>query len=292
MNGRIHPIRIGLFILLVGGGPTPSNGQISVLDAYDFSKDGGHEIRLPKGLDEVSGLAMTPEGRLFAHNDERAIIYELELESGRILKAFSAGFGGIRGDFEGIALAGQRFFLSTSTGEIVETEEGSPGSAMGYQVHLTDLGESCELEGMAFDPEANTLLLPCKEVRARDMRDHIVVFSVEVGTMTVARVPRIFLPLDELEAMGLKGSFSPSGIEVDPESGNLFLISARGEAILEFSSQGRLLGVRNLKKKNHAQPEGITFDPRGALLLADEGQGKRGRLTRYPRRDQGEEVLR
>lgn len=292
MRGSIRSVRIGLLILLMGSGPTPSRGQISVLDAYDFSGDGGHQLRLSKGLEEVSGLAMTPEGRLFAHNDERAIIYELDMESGRILKAFSAGFEGVRGDFEGIALTGQKFFLSTSKGEIVETEEGSPGSAMEYRVHRTDLGERCELEGLAFDPEANTLLLPCKEVRAREMRDHIVVFSVEAGTMKVALVPRIFLPLEELEEMGLKGSFFPSGIEIDPETGNLFLISARSESLLEFSSQGRLLGGRKLRKETHPQPEGITFDPNGALIIADEGQGKRGRLTRYPLRGQGEEVPR
>jgi len=279
-----------VFFLLVGVEPTPVQGQASVLETFDFSKEGRQQIRLSRGLEEISGLAISPDGRVFAHNDERAIIYELEVESGRILKAFSAGSRGVRGDFEGIALAGSRFYLATSSGEIVETGEGSPGSAMDYRVHLTGLGEKCELEGLAFDPDANTLLLPCKEPRSRELRGHIVVFSMDIGSMRVATVPRIFLPLDELEELDLEASFFPSGIEVHPETGNIFLISAREEAILEFTPQGSLLAGRKLRRKTHPQAEGITFGPDGALLLADEGQGKRGSLTRYPLRHSDEEV--
>lgn len=292
LSGRFRRICLSslLFSVLVGVGPAPVQSQTSVLDTFDFSKEGRHQIRLSRGLEEISGLAISPEGRLFAHNDERAIIYELEVESGRILKAFSAGSRGVRGDFEGIALAGSRFYLATSSGEIVETEEGPPGSAMDYRVHLTGLGEKCELEGLAFDADANTLLLPCKETRSRELRGHIVVFSMDIGSMRVALVPRIFLPLDELEALDLEASFFPSGIEIHPETGNIFLISARKETILEFTSQGALLAGRDLRKKTHAQPEGITFGPDGALLVADEGQGKRGRLTSYPRKHPDEEV--
>ena len=278
------------FVILVGVGPAPVQSQTSVLDTFDFSKEGREQLRLSRGLEEISGLAMTPDGRLFAHNDERAIIYELDVESGRILKAFSAGHRGVRGDFEGIALAGPRFFLASSSGEIVETEEGSPGSAMNYRVHLTGLGEKCELEGLAFDPDANTLLLPCKETRSRELRGHIVVFSMDIGSMRVTTVPRIFLPLGELETLNLHASFFPSGIEIHPETGNIFLISARTEAILEFTPQGALLAGRDLRKETHPQPEGITFGPDGALLLSDEGQGKRGSLTRYPRKRSDEEV--
>ena len=66
-----------------------------------------------------------------------------------------------------------------------------------------------------------------------------------------------------------------------PETGRLILISAQEEAILELSPQGALLAGRELHRKTHPQPEGITFLADGSLLLADEGQGKKGRVTRY-----------
>jgi len=252
-----------------------------VLDSYHLSREDGTSMPLPRALEEISGLALTPDGRLYAHDDERAVFYELDPGSGDILKTFSAGIGGVAGDFEGLAIVGERFFLSTSGGSILETAEGRQGSAMTYRVHETGLGPRCELEGLTFDPEAGALLLPCKKPREKKLEDHVVVFSVPLDTMQPLPVPRIFVPLKELEDFDLKDEFYPSGIEVHPGSGNLILISAREEAILEFSRQGTLLGGVELRRRVHPQPEGITFGRDGTLLLADEGQGRRGRLTRY-----------
>jgi uncharacterized protein YjiK len=263
--------------------------QTSSIDGYDLSKNGGEEIKLAAGLREISGLAMDASGHLFAHNDERAVIYQLDPELGQVLKAFSAGFQGAPGDFEGLAIGGERFFLSTSGGDVLETAEGPHGSAMDYRLHSLGLGEQCEFEGLAFDEKADALLLPCKKPRDRDLRKHIVVFSVARESMEVNPVPRIFLPLEELEEFDLDDSFSPSAIEIHPETGNIFLVSAQDEVLLEFSTGGALLGGRTLHKKTHPQPEGISFGADGTLYLADEGQGKRGRLTRYSYSGGGEE---
>lgn len=261
--------------------PLLASLQAPVLERYDFSKSKAEQNRLPGRLREISGLAVGPDGRLFAHNDERAVIYELDPATGDILKAFSAGFGGALGDFEGIAVAGDRFFLSSSSGEILETAEGSDRSTMSYRVHTTGMAGRCEFEGLAFDPFTETLLLPCKEPREDQLEDHIVVFSVEPENMAVSPVPRVFLPLDALEAFDLDASFAPSGIEVDTATGHILLVAAQEEAILEFSPQGALLGGRTLHKGTHPQPEGIALAADGTILLADEGQGNRGRLTRY-----------
>jgi uncharacterized protein YjiK len=219
---------------------------------------------------------------LFGHHDERATIYQIDPESGRILKAFSAGFMGVPGDFEGIAVAGGRFFLITSDGQLVEFAEGEDGSSVGYRVHNTGLGSRCEMEGLAFDPEEGVLLLPCKASRDRVLEGYIVVFVVPLESLEPAVLPRIFLPLEELETMDLKAEFHPSAIEVHPETGSIVLVAAQEEALLEFTPQGRLLAARELKKRDHPQPEGLAFLPDGTLVLADEGQGSLGRLTRYP----------
>ncbi|MGE0352695.1 MAG: hypothetical protein AB7Q69_05580, partial [Gemmatimonadales bacterium] len=76
--------------------------------------------RLPRALTEISGLAMNAEGRLFAHDDERGIIFEVDYRSGRILRSFSLGRRGLRGDYEGIAVVGQSIWLVTSDGTLYE----------------------------------------------------------------------------------------------------------------------------------------------------------------------------
>jgi uncharacterized protein YjiK len=273
--------------LLIGGWVSAADTLPSILEGFDFSKDGGVQERLPRVLEEVSGLTTTPDGRVLAHNDERAVVYELD-PAGNVIKAFAAGIGGARGDFEGIALAGERLFLVTSSGEILETMEGEDDSVVQYRLFPMGLQRLCEFEGLAYDPATGDLLLPCKNTRTKELKDHVVVFSVSVDSLRPYPVPRVFFPYESLVGLGLKDSFHPSGIEVHPETGRWILISAQEESILEISPEGILIGGRELHRKTHPQPEGITFLNDGSLLLADEGQGKRGRLTRYRVQDRNE----
>jgi uncharacterized protein YjiK len=169
----------------------------------------------------------------------------------------------------------------TSRGEILETTEGGNGDAMSYRLHRTRLEGLCEFEGLAYDSRTHSLLLPCKETRTREFAHHLVVLEVRLDSMSPYPVPRIFIPFQDLEALDLGDTFHPSAIEVHAETGSAVLISAREEVILETSPQGTLIGGRELRRKSHPQAEGVTFLRDGTLVLADEGRGKRGRLTRY-----------
>ncbi|MCJ7627981.1 MAG: SdiA-regulated domain-containing protein [Longimicrobiales bacterium] len=283
LRRRFSLAGFGFLCLLTGAWVCSAQTPKPLLEHYDLSPDAGHEAKLPRALEEVSGLATTPDGRLFAHDDERAIVYQVDPENGEILKAFSVGAMGIPGDFEGIAVAGERFFLVTSAGQIVEFQEGASDSSVGYRIHSLGLGNLCEMEGLAFDEAAGALLMPCKNPRARSLQGHLVVYSVPLNTMKPDQTPRVFLPLRELAAWGLGDEFHPSAIEVHPQTGSLILVSASEEAIVELSPLGKILGTKKLKAKDHPQPEGVAFLPDGTLILADEGQGKRGTITLYHR---------
>lgn len=153
---------------------------------------------------------------------------------------------------------------------------------MAYEVHALGLGRLCEMEGLAFEESRNALLLPCKTPRTSRLKDHLVVFSVPLTSMTPDPEPRVFLPLKDLDSAGLGKNFHPSAIEIHPESGSLILVAAREEALVELGPNGQILATEELKRKRHPQPEGLTFLPDGSLVIADEGQGGRGTVTRYP----------
>jgi hypothetical protein len=55
---------------------------------------------LPPQLLEISGLALTADGNLLAHNDEHPLISVIDPRRGVVLKQFSFGERGLRGDFE------------------------------------------------------------------------------------------------------------------------------------------------------------------------------------------------
>jgi uncharacterized protein YjiK len=284
----MRAVGLGTLILLLVTGFGGGQESQSVLDRYDLSEGAGSSKKLPGRLREISGLASTSDGRLFAHDDERANVYQVDPETGEITKGFSVGLMGTRGDFEGIAIAGERFFLITSAGQLFEFREGEAGSTVGFRVHNLNLGGACEWEGLAVDPGRQTLLLPCKTPRRQRLKDHLVVVSVGLESMALDSSPRVLIPLEELDSRGLDDKFHPSSIEVHPVTGSLLLVAAREEALVELSSSGEILATRELKRKDHPQPEGLTFLPDGTLILADEGQGKRGTITRYrPRNDEG-----
>jgi uncharacterized protein YjiK len=271
----------GAIILLATASTYPHLDPESILELYDLSTDAGEQVKLPGRLQEISGLATSPDGRLFGHDDERAVVYEIDPFSGEITKAFGVGMLGLPGDFEGIAIAGERFFLLTSSGTLLEFREGNHGSTVRYRQYSLRLEDYCEMEGLAFDPGAQALLMPCKNPRFRDWRDYLVVLVVPLATMTPELRPRVFLPLKELDKKGLGDDFHPSAIEFHPETGSMILVAAREEALAEIGPGGEVLAVEEVKKKAHPQPEGIAFLKDGTLVLADEGRGGRGTLTRY-----------
>lgn len=278
---RVSRLGLGLMVFGAIAGTLPSQEQAPILDSYDLSEDSGLQGKLPRVLEEVSGLASAPDGRLFAHNDERSVVYALDPVTRDITKSFSVGSPAIPGDFEGIAIAGDRFFLVTSAGTLMEFREGGDGTSVPYRLHNLGLRTLCEMEGLAYDPIENTLLMPCKTPRARRLEDHLVVFSVSLESMRLDPTPRIFIPLKALDENGLGDDFHPSAIEVHPRTRSIIVVAAREEALVELSSRGEILGTRELKRKRHPQPEGLAFLADSSLVLADEGQGKRGTLTRY-----------
>ena len=253
------------------------------LGAYALGKNAARQHDLPGRLQEVSGLAATPDGRLFVHDDERARVYEIDRGSGDILKRIDVGPGGIRGDFEGIAVVGDRFFMVESDGTLYEFTEGEDKEDVAFTATPTGIRRRCEVEGLAHDPVTDALLLVCKTTRGRDLRGHLVIFAVPLATMEIEAEPRFKIPYRSLRDVGAPGQLHPSGVEVHPVSHRIFVVAAREERIVELSRDGGFVGAAELPHSRHRQPEGLTFLDRD-LFLADEGAGSRATLTAYRHR--------
>lgn len=252
------------------------------LASYALERAAAEQHDLPGRLREVSGLAVTSDGRLFAHDDERARVYQVDPGSGDVIKRFDVGEGGIRGDFEGIAVAGDRFYLVESNGTLYEFQEGEEKEDVSFRERKTGLGRRCEVEGLAHDPDSDALLLVCKSTRGRDLRDHLVVFAAPLATLEPEAEPRYRIPYASLQDVGARGRLHPSGIEVHPLTRHIFVVAAREEGIVEIDRTGRFVRAAELPGKLHVQPEGIAF-VLDRLALADEGSGRKATLTLYPR---------
>lgn len=235
---------------------------------------------LPDKLREISGLALTSDERLLAITDEEAIVYEIDYRNGSLVKAFALGEPTIRGDFEGVAVLDGRVWLMTSDGKLYSAEEGADGERVAYEKTNTDLGDQCELEGLAANSQAGRLLLVCKESRKK--KKGLRIFEWLVAGGKNQDVVEIALDDDAMSDSIDTKRVNPSGITIDPSTGNRIVVAARQQVVFELSSDGRLIDViMRLDAERHRQPEGIAITPDGRLLIADEADKGPARLAVY-----------
>lgn len=279
----------GVAAVTVAMGAVPATSiPDGVLDRYDLEAGiDWHE--LSRRLDEVSGLAFDGQGRLWAHDDERARIYQLDPSSGEVLAHFDVGRR-IAGDWEGLAWAEGSLFLVDSDGVLVRFTPGAPDERVPYRRIETGLGSRCEIEGLGFERPRRALLIGCKTSREQELNDRIVVFAFSLATTRAEEAPRVSIPTTALDAFGLSlREFRTSAVETHPRTGAILVASAQDATIVEVSSDGstviagRAPGDRPLR-----QLEGLAVAPDGALILASEAAGRRAILAHVPLGPEGD----
>lgn len=255
----------------------------SVLARYDLTAAPEDRWELPRALDEISGLAVDSAGRVFAHNDERAVVFQLDPATHRVVKRFSIGHPAVRGDFEAVTWVGNRLILTTSDGVLYGAREGGDGEAVPFVMYATGVGRSCEVEGLAYDSGDQTLLLACKLPRAESLRGYLTVFRWSLDRRAPVSVIPLLVPLSRITRLLGEPHFHPSELAWDPATGHYLVATAREPAIAELTSTGEVVRVVRLQHALHRQVEGLAIAPDGALLVSDEAAGKRATLSVYPR---------
>ena len=264
---------------------TKTVGQRKIsLENYDLKAETATHWKLPGRLEEISGLAMTLDNQLMAHNDEKAVIHEIDYQNGEIVKAFQLADmkDPVNDDFEGIATVKDRVYLVTSSGRIYEGSRGTDRESVLYNIYSTGVGKDYEIEGLAYDASQQVLLLMCKDARRADLTEQLVLYRWSIDKKQLIEDAHTVIPVIEFSRHIGEKKFQPSGIERHPVSGNYFVVAARQRAIAEITPAGQVVAAKQLPDQWHRQPEGITFAADGTLIIADEGSGRKARLTLYP----------
>ncbi len=288
MSRRLEGLAVRLLVtlgLLLGpnGARAQTTSPTGALAHYDLQAAPAQRIQLPGDLSEVSGIAFTRDGRLLAHGDERAVVWELQWPGGRVVKRF--GIGGRNGpaldDFEDIQVVGERVYLLSSTGQVIEGREGADGETTPIVRSTRGLKAGCEAEGMTWDPESSSMLLLCKAIESRKWKDHVVVLAVAVETGQFEPEPRIAVKESDLRRVTGQKRFSGTALVRHPDTGTYVLLAGPQRAIAEIDSTGRVLGGSRLSPAVHRQPEGIAIASDLTLLISDEGAGHAATISGY-----------
>ena len=249
------------------------------LPNYNFSEEHSRTITLPKQLNEISGLAITGDNRLFAHNDEIGTVYEIDISTGEITNEFYLGKKKVKKDFEGIAVVKDSLFMVTSSGVIYKFSYSVNKKNVDYNKFKTIISEKFNVEGLCYDKATNSLLLACKDYAGENLTEYKAIYAFDLSTYILNEEPRFLINLDSLKNKFNINNFSPTGIEVHPNSANIYILSSHEKMIVELSSDGELLNAVKLKSKNHRQPEGIAFLSDLSLLISDEGKVGKAKVT-------------
>ena len=239
--------------------------------------------KLPDHLKEISGLVLTADGRLLTHGDERGKVFEIDYRRGVIVKEFDVGSPAVHGDFESIALDGDTLLLFTSDGVLYRFPEGADKAVVPYTRLDTELGSECEFESMVVDPPSGSLLLACKKVHDKALRDSLVIFRYPLAPPAdgqKARVSHLAVAITSVVGSNGWDGFHPSDMTIDPVSGNYVVLASLEKALAEITPAGEVIFARPLPP-GHDQAEGLAITKDHLLIISDEAKGGPALITLY-----------
>ncbi len=232
---------------------------------------------MPPQLREISGLALTSRGTVFAHDDNAGRVYEINPRTGILVKGFSL-LGNQKDDFEAIAIAGDDIYLMASDGKLFRFREGADGQQVSFLVFNPKLKNECEFESLAYEADSARLLMGCKRVldkQVRELRIYKLPLPLNRSTITAQRIP-----LETIIGSNPWKDFRPSDMTIDPSSGNYVIIASHEKGIVVLTPDGDLVRSEPLPG-DHRQPEGVAITRDSILIVSDEASVKPPAITLY-----------
>lgn len=236
------------------------------------------EWTMPAGLREISGLALTSRGTVFAHDDNIGRVSEIDPRTGILLKSFSLA-GLQKGDFEAIAIVRPDLYLLESSGKLFKFREGRDGQQVPFTVYDTKLNKECEFESLTYDSAGSRLLMACKRlINKQDRELRIYFLPLPLGNRSA--ITSMAIPIDEVRGSNTWKNFRPSDMTIDPLTGNYVIIASRESAYVVLTPEGDVLRSAPLPGA-HRQAEGIAITKDSLMIVSDEANGAAPKMTVY-----------
>jgi uncharacterized protein YjiK len=230
-------------------------------------------------LREISGLTLLPDGTVLAHDDEVAKVYQIDPKAGIVLKQFSLD-GAPHGDFEAITTAGTDIYLLQSNGHLWKFKDGADGGVVPYTRYNTRLGRECEFESLAYEPDSSRLLLACKKVGVKNLKDDLVIYRLPLPISDSSTMTMLAIPLTAVIGTNPWKNFEPSDMAIDPTTGNYVVIASLQKGLAVITPAGDVVRSEPLPG-NHHQAEGVAITKDSLLIISDEATSKPAAITVY-----------
>lgn len=280
---------LAVALLASGGHAGPAAAQAG--SAYDFQRPTA-TYAVPAELQELSGQAWVSDQQLAGIEDETGDLFFYNLRTQRLDS--TVHFAG-PGDYEDVARVHGSFLILRSDGTLFKR------TGRKTTTYPTGLTAANEPEGLSYDPASRTLLVACKsEPGAGLPATQRAVYRLNPATYRIdpkpayvldiaailSRSPDAAWPGKAAKKTGRLSQFAPSAVAVHPRTHHVFVLSARGNDLVELDAQGQLVAAQTLEPALFPQPEGLAFAPTSDLFASSEAGSKhgQGRLYRFVER--------
>jgi uncharacterized protein YjiK len=236
---------------------------------------------LPNSLVEISGVSFIDNQRLACVQDEKGIIFIFNLKAGEVESEIEFGDDG---DYEDIEIIESDAWILKSNGTLYKVNDYLKKAESDVKKFTTALSGKNDAEGLAYDPFSKNLLIACKEhpfVDEKEGSGFKAIYSFNPETKLMDLKPFLLIKMDTINYYKGDFTFAPSGIAIQPATGNMFILGSVGKLLLVLSRKGEMLAMINLSSKIFRQPEGICFSPDGTLYISNEGAGRVGTILEF-----------
>lgn len=225
------------------------------------------EFQLPQALSEISGLAYYPkDSSVFAIIDEEGTFFKIYLNGSTTIKKWKFAKGR---DFEDVVMKDSVFYVLVSNGDI-ETLKFSGDSILVTKSDLAGTSKKVnEFEALYYDDSLGLVLI-CKECEEDQKK---MTSAIGFSPDSMVYKPGLFA-IDAQQIAQKTGEkkleFKPSAAAINPLTKELYIIASVNKLLVIADSKGSVKEVYPLDPKIYKQPEGLTFTPKGDLLISNE----------------------
>jgi len=254
-------------------------------------------VILPPVLHEISGLTLINDSSFACIQDEIGILFFYDLKRCKIQRQLSFA---AKGDFEGIAKADSDIYILRSDGTLFEVLNYISDNFTVKNLQ-TDI-PSKNNEGLCFDPDRNLLLIACKDnvSKKAGSKDSRYIYGFDPETGKLIKDPVYSIKVKDIAEFAVNNNIKvpvkskknsmktepdiklrPSGIAIQPETKDIFILSADDGLLFVFSYSGEIKNIVRLDPQLFIQAEGITFFSDRDLLISNEGRNKEPTFLRF-----------
>lgn len=238
-------------------------------------------LSLNDALLEISGISFYPkDNSVFAISDENGYLFKIHLQNDVVTEKWKFDN---KSDFEDVCYKDSLFYVLQSNGNIHTLKFSPKGDTITTQttVFSGDQKGKNEFESLYYDANRKSFIMICKDCKS-DKKGSVSAWGYDPESHIFT--PSVFTINSETIAkkLGLKKmKFKPSAAGINPQTGDLWILSAVNDLLVVADQNGNCKDAYPLNPALYTQPEGISFTPEGDLLISNEAGNKHNSATLF-----------